>query len=308
MKVTIVGCGALGSLVAFRLISSGKNVRVFQREGAQLAALKEQGILYKDREGKTERVPCSARSELDGVEPADLAIVLVKAYQTEAASKALKNHLAEGGVALTLQNGLGNAEILAKVLGVEKVAAGTCTYGAHRLAPGKIAWGGDGVLRFGPWGREKDLSAVEALFREAGFEVRPEKDPRRSLWEKVILNASANTVSALTRLRNGQMLASRDAVELMREIVNEGVRGARTAGVEFDSQKMWGEVERVLEKTARNKTSMLQDVESQRKTEVDAIVGSLVKQARHEKEKLVRLETVYALIKSLEKGFESETE
>lgn len=299
MKVTIIGCGALGSLLAFKLVRAGVDVRVCQRPGAQFDAIQAHGISFVDREGNTMKAKCTVVPSLDGLEPADLALVLVKAYQTEEAALSIKGHLPCNGIVLTLQNGLGNAETLARELGEDYVAAGTCTYGAHRVGPGIIAWGGDGMIRLGPWKRGRDVSPVMEILERAGMEVRLEPDPRRALWEKVILNASVNTVSALTRLKNGQMLEMPNAVELMRELAEEGIRAAKLAGEEIEKESMWALVRSVLDKTADNRTSMLQDVENGRETEVDAIVGMLVEQARLRGETLARLETVYALVKCL---------
>lgn len=303
MKVAIIGCGALGSFLAFKLIRAGADVLVCQRPGIQYDSLKAQGILFIDREGKHEKVGCRVTSSLDGLGAADFALVLVKAYQTEEAARALEGKVSRRGIVLTLQNGLGNAELLAMAVGEERVAAGTCTYGAHRIGPGTIAWGGDGTVRLGPWKKGRDLSEVVDLLKSAGIETRLEEDPRRALWEKVILNASVNPVSALTRLGNGRILDLPEAVGLVKELVWEGVRAAHLAGEEIDARAMWSLVRSVLEKTANNRTSMLQDVENGRQTEVDAIVGTLVEQGRTKGEVLVRLETVYALVTSI--GFEA---
>lgn len=304
MKVVVVGCGALGSLLAFKMIKAGIALTVLQRDGVQYEALKAGGILFVDSEGKKERVPCEVVKTLDGLEMAELAIVTVKAYQTEAAAWALRGHLAEDGVALTLQNGLGNAEILAGTFGAERVAAGTCTYGVHRRGPGEIAWGGDGMVRLGPWKAGRDLSPVEALLKKAGIDVRLESDPRRALWEKVILNAAVNPVSALTRLKNGILLESPVARALVFQLVEEGVQAARSAGETVETESMQGLVRSVLEKTAENRTSMLQDIENGRKTEADAILGKLVEIAREKGKELVRTQTVHALIKAIENASE----
>jgi 2-dehydropantoate 2-reductase len=308
MTVSIFGCGALGSLLAFKLVRSGVDIRVCQRPGAQFDAVQANGITFLDREGNTEIAKCSVVHSLDGLEPSDVVLVLVKAYQTEEAALQIKGNLSPNGIVLTLQNGLGNAETLARELGEDHVAAGTCTYGAHRVGPGIVAWGGDGVIRLGPWKRGRDVFPVEDLLERAGLVVKVEPDPRRALWEKVILNASVNTVSALTRLKNGQLLEVPGAVNLMKELAEEGIRAAKLAGEEIDNKSMWELVRSVLYKTAENRTSMLQDVESGRETEVDAIVGTLVEQARSKGETLPRLETVYSLVKCLGFGVEKRLE
>jgi 2-dehydropantoate 2-reductase len=308
MKVAVFGCGSLGSLMAFKLIRSGADVRIYQRPGVQYEALKANGILFVDREGRAERVSCKVTSKPESLGQADLALVLVKAYQTEEIAGALREALSVDGVALTLQNGLGNAEILEKELGAERVAAGTCTYGSHRLGPGEIAWGGDGIVRFGPWKPCRDLSEVTKTLDEAGIVNRLEPNPRKALWEKVILNASVNTVSALTRLRNGELLVLPHSVELMRHLACEGVEAARLAGEEIEQEVMWNLIRSVLEKTANNKTSMLQDVEAKRRTEAEAIVGRLVTEGRMKGRILERLETVYALIQSIDSSVDESRE
>jgi len=299
MKVTVLGCGALGSLMAFRLSRAGTDVQVCQRLGPQLEALKSSGIVFLDQDGKEERARCRVASSLSQLEKADVTLVMVKSYQTEEATLQLSGHLRPSGIVLTLQNGLGNAEILASVLGEEKVAAGTCTYGAHRLGPGRIAWGGDGLIRLGPWKKGVDLAFAAALLEKSGLQTRLEEDPRIALWEKVILNAAVNTVSALTRLENGEMLVNPDTLGLIDGIVREGVEVARLSGFKLENQSMRGLVMSVLEKTSKNRTSMLQDVENGRRTEIDAIVGTLVEAGRKNGISLPRLETVYALIRSL---------
>lgn len=299
MKVTVLGCGALGSLMAFRLSRAGTDVQVCQRPGPQLDALESGGVVFLDQDGKEERARCRVAPSLSQLDKADVTLVMVKSYQTEEAALKLSGHLTPSGIALTLQNGLGNAETLASVLGEEKIAAGTCTYGAHRVGPARVAWGGDGLIRLGPWKKGVDIDFVAELLERSGLQTKLEENPRRALWEKVILNAAVNTVSALTRLENGVMLGNPETLGLIDGIVREGVEAASLSGFELGNESMRALVMLVLEKTAKNRTSMLQDVENGRRTEIDAIVGTLVEAGRKNGVSLPRLETVYALVKSL---------
>ena len=152
MSVTIVGCGALGSLLAARLIEGGLRVQALQRPGAQLEALRREGItVERDRTGTTRRFRLAAVSDDPSqLEPSRLVVILVKAYDTEGV-QAARQILEPEGTVLTLQNGLGNPEKLAPLFGEERVAAGVATYGAYRTAPGVIRWGGDGFIVLGPW-------------------------------------------------------------------------------------------------------------------------------------------------------------
>jgi 2-dehydropantoate 2-reductase len=280
MIVTVAGCGALGSLIAARLIEGGVKVQAFQRAGAQLEALKESGITIEaDRTGTTSRFQLVAVSDDPAdLRPSNLIIVLVKAYSTEGVS-AVRDVLQEGGIVLTLQNGLGNPEKLAPVFGEANLAAGVATYGAYRLSPGVIRWGGDGWIFWGPWKVGLDMAWVRDLFTGAGLNATYVEDPRPAIWRKLVINAMVNTTAALTGMKNSELLASPLALAMMKKLGQETVIAASRAGVQLDFDDMWTMHLDNLERTAANKPSMLQDLEAQRQTEIDAISGGVLSYA-----------------------------
>jgi len=300
MIVTMAGCGALGSLLAARLVEGGVQVQAFQRKGAQLEVLKENGITIEgDRIGTTRNFKLAAASD----DPSELRlsrliIVLVKAYSTEG-TYPVKHILEEDGVVLTLQNGLGNVEKLVRMFGYEKVAAGIATYGAYTIAPGVIGWGGDGYIIFGPWKKGQDMSWVCDFLKDAGLKVTYVEDPRPAIWWKLTINAMVNTTAALTRMKNGEMLANPMALEMMRRLGKEAVVAAGRAGVDLDFDEIWSMHIENLERTAANKPSMLQDIEARRKTEVDAIIGGVLKYSRDDEE-FPYTRSVYALLKAMD--------
>lgn len=300
MIVTMAGCGALGSLLAGRLIEGGVQVQAFQRKGVQLEALKEKGITIEgDRTGTTRNFKLSAVSDNPSeLHSSRLIIVLVKAYHTEE-TYPVQRILEENGVVLTLQNGLGNAEKLVRIFGDEKVGAGIVTYGAYTIAPGVIGWGGDGDITFGPWKRGKDMSWVCNFLKDGGLKVTYVEDPRPAIWWKLTINAMVNTTSALTRMKNGEMLANPMALEMMRRLGKEAVVAAGRAGVALDFDEIWSKNIENLERTAANKPSMLQDIEARRQTEIDAITGGVLKYSRDDEE-FPYTRSVYALLKAID--------
>ncbi len=300
MIVTIAGCGALGSLLATRLIEGGVQVQAFQRKGAQLEALQQKGITIEaDRTGTTRNFRLAAVSDDPAdLKPTRLIIVLVKSYSTEAIYP-VQAILERNGVVLTLQNGLGNPEKLVPIFGQARVAAGTATYGAFMIAPGIIGWGGDGYIFLGPWQKGLDMTWVGHFLQEAGLKVNYVADPRPAIWRKLAINAMVNTTAALTRLNNGQILVNALAVEMMKKLGQETVVAAGRAGVPLDFDDIWSMHMENLERTAANRPSMLQDVEAGRQTEIEAISGGVLKYARAEQD-FPYTRSVYTLLKAID--------
>ena len=283
--VTIAGCGALGSLLAARLINAGVSVQAYQRPGPHHDALRSDGITIQGDAtwpdgpaGRQRYVLSAVASDASRLNPSRLMIVLVKSYHT-AALAPLRPLLVPEGVVLTLQNGLGNAEQLAAVFGSPRIAAGTATYGAFRIAPGVIGWGGDGKIVMGPWQPDRDISWVGELLRDAGLDAQAVADPRPALWTKLAINVMVNPVAALTRMTNGQALGDPHTSALMQQLGREAVAAAGRAGVPLDFPQIWKLHMENLRRTAANRNSMLQDVVSGRRTEVASILGSILRYA-----------------------------
>jgi 2-dehydropantoate 2-reductase len=298
--ITIAGCGALGSLLAARLIEGGVSVQAYQRPGDQLDALKESGItIIGDRTGEDRnfKLICVSDSPSD-LAPSQLIIVLVKSYNTESVFPVIET-LAEDGVVLTLQNGLGNAEKLVEGFSEETVAAGVDTYGAHRISPGVIGWGGDGYIILGPWHQKSKMVWIKDLLAKAGLNASYVDDPRPAIWRKLAINAMVNTTAALTRMRNGELLNYPPVMELMNNLGKEAVIAANRAGILLDFEEIWKMHLENLERTASNRPSMLQDIEANRQTEIEAISGGVLNYARDDQE-FPYTRAVYGLLKTID--------
>jgi 2-dehydropantoate 2-reductase len=204
---------------------------------------------------------------------ARLAFVLVKSWQTARAARQLAACLAAEGVALTLQNGLGNFEALADTLGPERVALGVTTMGATLLGPGWVRPGGAGPISLGAHER---LAPLVALLRQAGFAVETVADPERLLWAKLVINAAINPLTALLRVPNGELLARPQARTLLAATAREAAVVAAALGQDLPYADPVAAAEDVARRTASNRSSMLQDVLRGAPTEIDAICGAIV--------------------------------
>ena len=271
MHVAVVGAGSLGSLVG-GLLADVADVTLVGRE-PHVGAVRESGLSIT---GEFER---TVHPEAQPLPPAsaDLAVVAVKSYDTPTVAQQLAD--CDLGGVLSLQNGLGNEETLADHLDCP-VLAGTCTYGARLHQPGVVECTGLGEVVLGA--REGGDSAlatrVGALFEDAGFDCDVATDMPRRLWAKLAVNAGINPTTALARVPNGALVDG-PAGETAREAAREVARVASANGVDLDPEAAADEMVQVADATARNASSMRQDVEAGRRTEIDAINGAVVERS-----------------------------
>jgi 2-dehydropantoate 2-reductase len=269
--VTIVGTGALATLFAARL-GAIVPVTVLGSWAEALAAFRERGVLLETEEG-TLRVPVAATSDPADCRGARLALVLVKAGSTARAAGMIRSFLAPDGLAVTLQNGLGNSETLAGALGPARVVTGAAEVGATLMAPGRARPGGGRRIFLAA---HPNVAEVEALLAQAGFEVSIVPDARRLVWEKLSVTAPLLPLTALLGVTNGEVLSRPSARALLDAAAREVVATATAGGIELPAGDPGEAARRVALSTASNVSSMLQDVRRGAPTEVDAVNGAVV--------------------------------
>ena len=272
--ILIVGTGALATVFAARLSAAGVDVTLLGTWQAGLDALRKAGARLVGADGLERAYPVRATDDPADCRGARLALVLVKGWQTERAARQLSACLAEDGLALTLQNGLGNREILAGSLDSWRVALGVTTIGATLLAPGLARLGGDGLVSIEAHPR---LGPLEVILRTAGFVVNVVEDARSLVWGKMVISAAINPLTALLRVPNGELLKRPAARLLMGELACEAADVARAQGVNLPFEGPECAVEEVAQRTSANRSSMLQDVLRGAPTEIDAICGAIVR-------------------------------
>ncbi len=286
MRYAIVGAGAMGSLFGGLLGRSGEDVWLIDSWLEQVEALKRNGLVLEDGTGALGggevAVKVQAASSADEVGPVDVVLFFVKSYSTAEAARASGALMGPSTVALTLQNGLGNVEALEAELGFGRVLAGSTTCGATFVSPGRVRFAGKGPTVVGELdGKRTDRAlAIAKSLNRAGLEASVSDDIRATIWGKVLVNVGINALTALTGLRNGELLNYEETRLVMRSAVEEAVAVARARGISVPWADPVAHVVEVAKATATNRSSMLQDVDRGRRTEIEAINGQIVREAR----------------------------
>jgi 2-dehydropantoate 2-reductase len=272
--VLIAGTGALAALFAARLSANGHPVTMLGSWENGLKALNENGARLVDANGAEHAYPVEATSNPADFRGSRFALVLVKSWQTERVATQLADCLAEDGLALTLQNGMGNREILVGALGTQRVALGVTTTGATLLGPGLARTGGEGVISVEAHPR---LEPLEAALTGAGFNVQEVNDADALVWGKLVINAAINPLTALLRVPNGELLCRPAAHKMMGLLAEEAAAVAIAQGIHLPFDDAVRAAEDVARKTASNHSSMFQDIRRGAPTEIDAICGAITK-------------------------------
>jgi 2-dehydropantoate 2-reductase len=292
-SILIMGTGALATLFSARLSAQGSNVLMLGTWPEGISAINVKGIQV---DGHDEVFYIHATDDPDECKGIRFALVLVKSWQTKRAAEQLALCLAEDGLALTLQNGLGNDAILVKHLGATRVAQGVMTLGATLLAPALVRQGGEGEVSLED--NPSVLLLAEILVR-SGFKVNVENNVQSLVWGKLVVSSAINPLTALLRVKNGVLLNFPYIRNLMGELACETAEVAGKQGVILPFSNPDQAVEEVAGKTAENISSMLQDILRGAPTEIDAINGAIIHLAQESSIKVPINHTIFSLMKAI---------
>ncbi|MEJ2164191.1 MAG: 2-dehydropantoate 2-reductase [Desulfobacterales bacterium] len=281
MKIAVVGAGAMGSLFGALLAEAGRDVWLYDVWAEHVRAVNQNGLKI-EREGNTRTVRVNAATDPARIDGADLVIIFVKSTQTEAAAETARRIAGPEGMVMTLQNGMGNADTIARSIAADRVLAGTTSHGATMLGAGRIRHAGIGPTIIGSWaatglGRQR-AQKIADYFNSAGIETQAVSDVHSVVWNKLLINIGINAVTALCGIKNGQLLDLTVTRGLSRRAVEEAMAVARARHVEINKDAV-NIVFKVAEATAANRSSMGQDVDNKRRTEIAAINGFIVQEA-----------------------------
>jgi len=318
-----VGPGALGCLFGGLLALAGHDVRMLARRAEHAERLARDGLRI-ERDGAEQRATVRADTDPARLGPVDLAIVLVKATDTAAAATSLPALLGPDGVAVSLQNGLGNVDALASVLGVGRVLGGVTSQGATLLGPGHVRHAGFGPTSLAEAGdspapRVDDVEtpgirtapsrepsaraiAIAALLDAAGLPARAAPAVEPLVWGKLIANAAINALGTLLRCPNGALVERPSSAPLFDGLAAEAGAVAAALGVALPFPDAIEHARGVARVTAANRNSMLQDIEAGRRTEIDAINGGVACLGAEVGMPTPLNATVAALIRAIEEG------
>lgn len=300
MKICVLGCGAVGSIFAAHL-GRLKDVEVYALDIWQehVKAINQKGLRLSGAAELTGRI--RAATEASDLPPCDYGIVATKSIHTRAAIERAARLFGEHSAVCSVQNGVGNEEILAEH--VKFVIRGTTFPAGHVLEPGHVSYDIAGDTWIGPFEPSNTpMDMVRALaetLTRAGMNTVALEDARGAQWTKLIFNASTNPVGALTRLHHGAATRFPPTSELFNALIEEGVAVARAHGI-----KLHGAPRELVEKGAKapgkHRASMLQDIEAGRPTEVDFLNGAIVEWGKKRGVPTPLNQALWALVKGLE--------
>ena len=237
------------------------------------------------------RVPKSARP--------DLILVATKAYDTEGAMRILRP-FARSSLFLTLQNGLDNPFVISRT--ATRVLAGTTAHGVTFVSPGVIRHAGVGDTVLGVWkgASSTDLAVVRDRLEAAGVRTHLTRDVWTDLWAKLVVNAAINPVAALAGVPNGELARNPGLRAVLTSVAQEASAVARADGARLDGNEIGRRALRVARRTAKNRASMLQDLDRGHRTEIEGITGAVLRAADRYSLEVPLNRALYALVASRE--------
>lgn len=276
MKFAVIGAGAIGRLLGGLLAKAHQDVVLLSRRDPAAEEIQHEGTWISNGR-QTERIRIEATTQVDTLEERDLVILTVKSYDTTSVAKWIAPHLPPNGFLLTLQNGLGNIEAIRAVAPRIRLVAGSTTIGARLLNDYTVLWSENGETVIGEPSRRpsENTNNLARILSSSGIPTTTTPNLKKTLWRKAVINAGINPVTALLKITNGELLGSEGGWLLASKAVLEGLLVAAAEHLRFQTDLVM-EMRSVVEHTAKNRSSMLEDVEKHRRTEIDSINGAIV--------------------------------
>jgi 2-dehydropantoate 2-reductase len=303
MKIAVIGAGAMGSLFAGRLAASGADVSLVEVNPAQIDAVRERGLrLTMDGKDEVHDLPIGFAESYTGT--FDLLIVFTKGMHTQVAMQAASHLNGPDTLALTVQNGLGNVELIQTVIPRQRIIKGMTNWPATVVETGHVTVPGSGEVHLWPAAGERSLRFDEVcrVLNDAGLNCRADQSVDASIWEKVSFNAALNSVAAVTGMTVGEMGDSQEAREIIFAILEEALATASALGVEVDRQRTRQSVEYALANHRHHKPSMLQDRLAGRPMEIETITGAVAEQAKRLSVPATMTATMAKLLRAIDKA------
>ena len=305
MKIAVVGPGALGCLISALLKNRTKeDVWLLDEFADRARKISSDGIKVEGLSSSFS-VKINATANTKDIGACDLIILCVKSYSTEDACKGIKDIVTDKASIMTLQNGLGNVQILNDHFGADRVIAGVTNHGSTLLGAGHVRHAGKGETIIGKTdgrvlGAIRDVAGV---LTRAGIETKVSRDIDSVIWSKLIVNAGINALTAITGLNNGAIIEDDECRQVLRSAVQEAVKVVKRKRIKLSYDDPLQKVESVCRATSANISSMLQDVLNKNRTEIDFINGAIVRQAKALNIPTPVNEVLTNLVKTIERNY-----
>jgi len=307
-KVVVVGAGAMGGLFGGLLAEGGLDVTLVDAWPEHIARIKEKGIRIVGVGGDRD-IKLRATTDASDVKAADVALFQCKAFANETAAKSVKHLFGGDTVAITFQNGLGNEQTLAGVVGEKNVIGGLTAQAGLAEAPGVVRNFGDLPTYIGEMagGLSERAIAIAKAFTGHGLPVTASAEIKREKWKKLLGNVALGAISAVTDLRSFEIMRIPELQEIVFRAVDEAAAVAKAEGVALDV----AEAREVLMKlvdtsgggTGASKSSMREDIIRKRRTEIDTIHGAVARLARQHKVAAPTIDAMVAMVKGVQSTY-----
>ena len=309
MPILIIGAGSLGLLLAGKLSDKVQEVDLMTRTVEQSEAIQRSGIevLSQSSLHAHPRRVFSFYDPIDAIGEYDAVLVTVKQTQLTTSLLQTASLLAgHQGLVVLLQNGIGHAEKAMSVIPTNRIRVAVVMEGGKRLSNTTVEHTGSGGIQFGPWDSlhgdqpfHKEDYRLATWLSNAGFKAALVPQMIKPVWEKLIMNAVINPLTAIYQLRNGDLPKSKERLQLMRQLFDEGFLLAERVGVTLPID-LWDRTIELCQLTANNHSSMLQDIQAGRPTEIESITGTMLQLAKSVGVSLDAHQLVYELLRSLD--------
>jgi 2-dehydropantoate 2-reductase len=309
LKIAVLGAGALGCAMGSCLSEAGHEVWLINRRSDQVEAMNKNGLIVRIN-GVDRSIPVKASRNAQEIflqaGTVDLIVVLVKSFHTQEAITSATAIVGPETVVLSLQNGLGHEDVLADVVGLDKVLAGKTYAGGVMLAPGKIIRGTEGKETYiGELdGRQTDrVQRIAKVFNNAGLITHISDNIMGTMWEKLLVNVATGALSGITHLTYGDLYQVPEVKACALAAVQEAIDVAKASGIALsitDPEQAWNKAATGL--PPEFKASMLQSLEKGSITEVDYVNGSVVRWGQKCGVPTPVNRTLVACLKGIERG------
>ena len=303
LRIAILGAGAMGSIFGAELTSNGVDTLLVDVDGPLINRLNDSGVIIR-RAGKERQIRVRATHDPRSEGPVDVLLVFVKCWATREAMALAQPLLGSKTYVLSLQNGWGNGEEIARQVAENRILLGVTYHSGTVIGPGVVDHTAGGTSYLGPHrGDEMTVArAIAETFTKGGLPTEATPKIVDKIWRKLMLNVAANPVAALTGLRSAQLMQEPHLEQMMKGLAREAVAVAQASGHAFDADETIAYIKESLTAAGSATASMRQDVVAGRPTEINVITGAIISAAERHGIDVPLNRAIHALIKGYEFG------
>ncbi|ULN64867.1 2-dehydropantoate 2-reductase [Vibrio gigantis] len=296
MNITIVGPGAIGALWAIKLLQAGHNVSLWSRSSApsvDLSLDEQTSISFSN-------------NNIETLSTSDLVIVTVKAWQVEGAITPLLQYIDSNAILMFMHNGMGAVDNIATQINAHPIVLTTTTQAAFKSDRNNVFHTGLGQTQLGAFNlKGQQCTFLVDVLEHALPTVNWNPEIKTALWTKLAINCAINPLTGLEQIKNGELSEPRFGNTLA-AIIEELTQVMQAEGISCSSDELETSVNKVIQATAKNNSSMKQDMFYQRRTEIDFITGYLIKTAHKHKIDVPVNQTLFTQVKEKESSWKKQ--